>query len=234
MVERLVSTHQMRVSIIIPVLNEEAVLEANLKKLQMERASGHEIIVVDGGSEDDTQAVATPWVDQCVQSSRGRALQMNKGAAVAAGDVLLFLHADTLLPDDGLQAISRAIGNTQLAWGRFNVRLSGDKPFFRVIETMMNWRSRITGIATGDQAIFVTRGLFHRVNGFTEIPLMEDIDISRRLKKLHRPCCLKQRVITSSRRWELGGTLQTILLMWRLRLAYWLGTDPATLARQYR
>jgi len=224
----------MRISIIIPVLNEAEVLATHLKKLQSVRAQGHEIIVVDGGSEDESRCLAGPQVDQLLMSKRGRALQMNKGAEVASGDVFLFLHIDTFLPDDGVTAIINNINLDQDIWGRFDVRLSGSRKFFRAIETMMNWRSRISGIATGDQAIFITRHLFQRIHGFADIPLMEDVEICRRLKKIHPPVCLSQRVITSSRRWELGGVFKTIWLMWRLRLAYWLGVDPATLARQYR
>ncbi len=209
-------------------------LENNLQKLQSAHAQGHEIIVVDGGSKDESQRIAKPQADHLLVSKRGRALQMNKGAAMASGDVLLFLHVDTILPDDGIAAIINNINSGQDVWGRFDVRLSGNRKFFRVIETMMNWRSRVSGIATGDQAIFITRNLFQCMHGFADIPLMEDVEMCRRLKKIQWPVCLSQRVVTSSRRWELGGVFKTIWLMWRLRLAYWLGADPATLARQYR
>ncbi len=224
----------MRISIVIPVLNEAEVLAAHLQKLQTIRTQDHEVIVVDGGSKDDSQCLAEPQVDHLLVSTRGRALQMNKGAEVASGDVLLFLHVDTILPNDGIAAIIDRIKPGQEVWGRFDVCLSGNRRFFRVIETMMNWRSRISGIATGDQAIFITRHLFQRMQGFADIPLMEDVELCRRLKKIQSPVCLSQRVITSSRRWELGGVFKTIWLMWRLRLAYWLGADPSTLARQYR
>ncbi len=224
----------MRISIIIPVLNEAEALTVHLQKLQIARAQGHEIIVVDGGSKDKSQHLAEPQVDHMLASKPGRALQMNKGAEVASGDVFLFLHIDTILPDDGLAAIINSINPGDSVWGRFDVRLSGNRKSFRVIETMMNWRSRMSGIATGDQAIFITRNLFQRIHGFADIPLMEDVEICRRLKKTRSPVCLQQRVVTSSRRWELGGTFKTIWLMWRLRLAYWLGADPNSLARQYR
>ncbi len=224
----------MRISIIIPVLDEAEALASNLQKLQIAREQGHEIIVVDGGSKDESQRLAEPQVDQLVISKRGRALQMNKGAKVATGDVLLFLHADTVLPDDGIAAIMNTVNLGQDTWGRFDVCLSGNRVFFRVIGTMMNWRSRISGIATGDQALFITRHLFQHIQGFASIPLMEDIEICRRLKKTHSPICLSQKVMTSSRRWELNGVFKTIILMWHLRLAYWLGVDPATLVRQYR
>lgn len=224
----------MRVSIIIPVLNEAGVLSTNLERLQPLRAQGHEIIVVDGGSTDESMNLAYPQVDYVLLSAPGRARQMNKGAEVANGDVLLFLHVDTILPADGITAIIKNITLDQESWGRFDVRLSSNKRLFRVIDTMMNWRSRMSGIATGDQAIFITRNLFQRLHGFSDIPLMEDVEICKRLKKVQSPMCLSQRVITSSRRWELGGIFKTVLLMWRLRLAYWLGADPAVLARHYR
>lgn len=224
----------MKVSVIIPVLNEVAALENNLQRLNVLREQGHEIIVVDGGSEDGSQNIAEPQVDQLLASKRGRAAQMNKGAETATGDVLLFLHVDTILPIDGVESIIKNMKPTLNFWGRFDVCLSGGHRFFRVIEMMMNWRSRLSGIATGDQAIFISRKLFLRVQGFSDIPLMEDIEISRRLKKIEPPVCLSQKVVTSSRRWELNGVFKTIWLMWRLRLAYWLGADPVQLARQYR
>lgn len=156
---------------------------------------------------------------------------MNAGAAAASGDVLLFLHADSLLPTDAVTAIARALETS--CWGRFDVRLWGREWSFRVIETLMNLRSRITGIATGDQAIFVHREAFWRVGGFPDIPLMEDVAISRRLKAIERPACLRQRVVTSARRWRANGIGRTVLLMWRLRLAFALGADPRGLARRY-
>lgn len=224
----------MQVSIIVPVLNEATMLAESLEKLRLLCGQKHEIIVVDGGSADQTADIARPLANQLLVSKPSRAAQMNIGAEAACGEVLLFLHADTTLPAEGIAAILGHLKTTQQAWGRFNVRLSGDKAFYRVIEFMMNWRSRISGIATGDQAIFVTRDLFQRINGFSDIPLMEDVEICRRLKSIQAPICLSQTVQTSSRRWELRGTFRTIWLMWRLRLAYWLGADPADLARQYR
>jgi rSAM/selenodomain-associated transferase 2 len=224
----------MRVSIIIPVLDEAAVLLNNLKRLQGMRAQGHEVIVVDGGSEDDSKTLAAPLVDQLLLSERGRAVQMNAAARAATGDVLLFLHVDTILPNDGILEILKKIQPAKNAWGRFDVHLSGDNPSFRVIEKMMNWRSRLSGIATGDQAIFVTQELFQQVQGYSNIPLMEDVELCQRLKKICAPICLSQQVTTSSRRWEMRGIIKTILLMWRLRLAYWLGADPENLARHYR
>lgn len=223
----------MRISIVIPVINEEIAIRHNLPNLQWARKQGHEIIVVDGGSLDESIREASSFADKVVSSPQGRAKQMNVGAQAATGDVYLFLHVDTLLPDNGLSAICDHLNSGRYRWGRFDVRLSGSHPLLRIIERMMNWRSRVSSIATGDQAIFITRELFEKINGFSNIPLMEDIDISRRLKRHSRPLCLKQSVTTSSRRWEIRGIWRTVWLMWRLRWAYWLGADPAHLAQRY-
>ncbi len=220
-----------RLSIILPTLNEAHGIVPCLQPLQALRTRGHEIILADGGSRDATVTLAEPWVDKVIHSGRGRAVQMNAGARAAQGDVLLFLHADTRLPADADALILNAL--QARGWGRFDVRLSGAQPLLRVVATLMNWRSRLTGIATGDQAIFVRRALFEKVGGFPEIPLMEDIALARALKKCGPPLCLKQRVLTSSRRWEQQGILRTIFLMWRLRLAYALGADPAQLVKRY-
>lgn len=220
------------VSIIIPALNEGEGIEATLSSLADYRSQGHQVIVVDGGSSDDTVARATPLADRVVSGDPGRAKQMNAGAGVASGEVLLFLHADTQLPSNALGLIEQAMGNHR--WGRFDVRLSGSHWMFRVIERMMNWRSCCTGIATGDQAIFIQRALFDEIGGFPEQPLMEDIEISKRLKSQHAPACLHTPLTTSSRRWEQRGILRTILLMWRLRWLYWRGVDAERLARMYR
>ncbi len=219
-----------RISIIVPTLNEAYGITATLTPLQTLRQAGHEVIVVDGSSTDDTVAYAAQLVDHLVTSPRGRARQMNAGATAATGDVLLFLHADTMLPLDALAHVTA--GHSQL-WGRFDVRLTGTHSLLRIVESMMNLRSRLTGIATGDQALFVERALFLAVGGFPDQPLMEDIALSRTLKRHGRPLCLRAKVTTSSRRWEQNGVWSTILLMWRLRLAYFLGADPARLARQY-
>ena len=222
----------MRVSIVIPVLNEAAHIETCLRNLQSLRAGGHEIVVVDGGSRDDTVARAGDLADRVMQAPRGRANQMNAGMNVATGDVVLFLHVDTLLPENACGFVLEGLGTTGL-WGRFDVRLSGSGFAFRVIEFFMNRRSRLTGIATGDQAIFVRNDVLRKVGGYSNIPLMEDIDLSRRLKRLGRPVNLRQRVATSSRRWERDGIFRTVWLMWRLRFAYWRGVAPAKLAEQY-
>jgi rSAM/selenodomain-associated transferase 2 len=223
-----------RISIIIPALNEAAALPATLAPLQPLRARGHEVVVVDGGSVDGTAEVARTMADRVITSPRGRAAQQNAGAAVAAGDVLLFLHADTLLSPDADRLIVDGLRTTGRGWGRFDVRLSGAAPLLRVVERMIGVRSRVTGIATGDQAIFVRADWFRRAGGFPPIPLMEDVALSTALKRLGPPLCLRERVTTSSRRWEERGIARTILLMWRLRLAYALGADPARLADRYR
>jgi rSAM/selenodomain-associated transferase 2 len=224
----------MKLSIIIPVLNEAGVLGASLKELQWMRHLGHEVIVVDGGSHDQSALLAAPYADQVLSSPPGRAQQMNMGAALASGEVFLFLHVDTSFPKTGVDAIINSISRQDSGWGRFDVRLSGRHILLRLIERMMNWRSRLTGIATGDQAIFIARKIFERLGGYPDICLMEDIEISRQLKKYSKPICLTHKVITSSRRWEQGGIYKTVWLMWRLRFSYWLGSDPTRLARLYR
>ena len=223
----------MKISIIIPVLNEAALITQTLSSLQPLRAEGHELILVDGGSNDDTIALSEPLADQIIRCSKGRSRQMNAGAKIARGDILLFLHSDTLLPKWGDQLITREIEKREKNWGRFDVRLSGGHLLLRIVEWLMNWRSRITGIATGDQAIFVQKKLFETVGGFPDIDLMEDIALSRLLKRYGSPLCLWQRVVTSSRRWQRNGILRTILLMWLLRLAYFYKTDPRRLAQLY-
>ncbi len=220
-----------RLSIIIPAVDDADCLATTLAALARLRRAGHEIIVVDGGSRDDTRRSARGFADCVLVAGRGRARQMNAGAAAADGDVLVFLHADSLLPGDAEAAIAHAL--TISCWGRFDVRLWGREWSFRIIETFMNLRSRITGIATGDQAIFVEREVFAMVGGYPEIPLMEDVAISRLLKAVARPACLRQRVVTSARRWRANGIARTVILMWRLRLAFALGADPRSLAHRY-
>lgn len=222
----------MSVSIVMPVLNEAENIVATLTALQVYRRQGHDVIVIDGGSRDDSVALARPLADVVLSTAPGRARQMNRGASVARGDVLLFLHADTQLPAAACDAIAAGL-KAGAVWGRFDVRLSGSAPGLRVIEYMMNLRSRLTKIATGDQAMFVAREVFFRAGGFNDMPLMEDIALSRRLKRVGPCACLRQRVTTSSRRWEQAGLARTVGLMWWLRLSYWLGADPARLVRQY-
>lgn len=222
------------VSIVMPVLNEAEVVSDTLAPLQAIRAAGHELIIVDGGSTDDTLEKASALADMALSSARGRARQMNTGAMQASGDVLLFLHADTRLPVDGIPVLLKELAKSGKVWGRFDVRLSGRHPLLRMVACMMNWRSRITGIATGDQAMFVRREAFQALNGFPDIPLMEDIALSSALQSgFGSPLCLKKQVVTSSRRWEENGILRTILLMWKLRLVYFLGASPERLAQQY-
>jgi rSAM/selenodomain-associated transferase 2 len=223
----------MNISIIIPVLNEALVIARTLLSLQPLREAGHEVIVVDGGSDDDTIAIANPYADKIVQTLRSRSRQMNAGAKLASGGILLFLHADIFLPYHADRLIIERLNGREKSWGRFDVRLSGKHPLLRIIEFLMNWRSRLTSIATGDQAIFVKRELFGSINGFPEIDLMEDIALSKILKRFDRPLCLWQRVITSSRRWEEKGLFRTILLMWFLRLAYFFKVNPKQLGKLY-
>lgn len=219
-------------SIIVPALDEAAGMEACLAPLQALRARGVEVIVVDGGSGDATRELAAPLADRVIESPRGRARQMNAGAQAARGDVLLFLHADTLLVADADALVAAAI-ERGARWGRFDVAIAGSNPLLRVVACSMNLRSRFSGIATGDQAMFVKRDALREAGGFPDIPLMEDVALSRALKRIGPPACLRQRVVTSGRRWERRGPLRTILLMWRLRLAYAAGADPRTLAHRY-
>jgi rSAM/selenodomain-associated transferase 2 len=222
-----------RISIIIPVLDESADIVSSLQALAPLRARGAELIVVDGGSRDRTVALSRPLADQVINATRGRAMQMNAGAAVAHGEVFLFVHADTRLPADADRPLLDGLAQSGRVWGRFDVAIDGAHSLFPIIAFFMNSRSRMTGITTGDQAMFVTREAFAAVAGFPRIALMEDITLARSLKHLSRPLCLHERVTTSGRRWEQRGVLHTILLMWRLRLAYFFGAKPEDLARQY-
>ncbi len=272
MAARSVTDSRKRISIIIPVLNEEDALRRHLPLLPpvgaglardsdvvaaIYRGQGplpqgnsqaqwnsqaqddsqaqrlYEVIVVDGGSSDGSRAACEGLVDHFITSAPGRARQMNAGAAVASGEILLFLHIDTLLPEDALTLIQTQFSRLTALWGRFDVRLSGTRPVFRCIEYFMNLRSRVSGVATGDQAIFVRRSVFERVGGFPELPLMEDVALSKVLRRLAFPVCLRARVVTSSRRWEQHGVARTVLLMWWLRLLYVLGVSPAALHEKY-
>ena len=222
------------ISVVVPVLDEAESIEQSLLPLQAIRGRGIEIVVVDGGSRDGTRSIANRLCDRVVDSPRGRARQMNAGAAVADGQVLLFLHADTRLPCGWTGMVLDALERRGCEWGRFDVRLDGPHPMLRIVERAINLRSRLTGIATGDQAIFVTRAAFRAVGAFPDIALMEDVALSRALRSRSRPACLRALAVTSSRRWERGGIVRTIALMWRLRLTYALGADPEKLARLYR
>lgn len=237
----------MQLSIILPTLNEAQYLNKQLEALQVFRQQGHQLIVVDGGSVDDTLMIAQSVLaqdalkknslDHVLLAKKGRALQMNAGANVATGEVLVFLHADTQLPVDAMDLILKAFNERQRSgkfWGRFNVRLSGDKWSFRIIEMFINIRSRLTSVVTGDQAIFVEASLFKDAGGFLEIELMEDIALSKTLRKVSSPVCLKQAVITSSRRWQKRGVMATVFLMWTLRFLYFIGVSPKRLVKMYR
>ena len=219
----------MSLTIIVPMLNEAAGIAEALRAL---RELDAELIAVDGGSSDQTVDCATPHADLLLEAARGRARQMNAGAAAAHGEILLFLHADTRLPPAADQIIKQSIANGA-TWGRFDVEITGNSAWFPVIAGLMNWRSRLTGIATGDQGIFVKRSAFEQIGGFPDIPLMEDIVLAQRLKQLGRPACLREKVSTAGRRWEKHGILRTILSMWWLRLRFFCGADPKQLAIEY-
>lgn len=232
----------------MPALNEAAGIEAALRPLQAWRAQGMELIVADGGSSDATVLLARPLTDQVISVPRGRARQMNAGAAAARGEVLVFLHADTHLPEAAPRAILEALvpvephgtsvsgprPGTKKCWGRFDVAITGSHPMLRVVAWSMNLRSRLTGFATGDQAMFMTRAAYDAAGGFPDQPLMEDIEMCRMLKRQSAPACLTARVTTSGRRWEQRGVWRTIWLMWRMRLAYFFGASPEYLAARYR
>ena len=223
----------MTLSVIIPTLNEEQTIEDTLSRLQ--HPAFGEIVIVDGGSEDHTLsrvATAAPHA-RILSGATGRARQMNSGAVASKGDLLLFLHADTLLPLTAADDISSALKDPRIIAGRFDVKFDRDAGWYWLICRMMNWRSRLTSIATGDQALFVRRHVFEAIGGFPDIPIMEDIAISKRLKRVGRMAALRSCVITSSRRWARHGTIRTIVLMWVLRLLFFLGVPPTLLKRWY-
>jgi rSAM/selenodomain-associated transferase 2 len=217
-----------RLSVVVPALNEASGIRAALEALAPLRAGGHEVIVVDGGSSDGTPELARGLCDRVLSAPRGRALQMNAGAAAATGDALVFLHADTRLPQGADELIFQSLRLSP--WGRFDVEIDARHPLLRIVACTMNLRSRLTGIATGDQAIFVRREVFP---GFPDIELMEDVAFCKAMKRFGPPACRRERVVTSGRRWESRGVLRTIVLMWRLRLMYFLGARPERLARIY-
>lgn len=224
----------MKLSIITPVLNEAEHLPPWLAHLVPFRDHGTEIIVVDGGSHDDSVGMAQHWGVRVFSTHGGRARQMNAGASVASGELFLFLHADTFLPAAAEQKIVAELAGSGRVWGRFDVRIQGHPWMLRIIAFAMNKRSCLTGIATGDQAMFMTRQAFADVGGFPDQPLMEDITLSKRLRTISRPICLSEPVTTSGRRWETCGVWRTIFLMWRLRWAYWRGVSARELAKAYR
>lgn len=231
----------MTITVIIPTLNEEATIAQTIRhtaELGFDR-----IVVVDGGSTDHTRSLANSLASDAQHSvlstvqlrsaPRGRATQLNAGAKTSQSDVLLFLHADTRLPDDAKQHIETALADPAVVGGRFDVRFDSPSAWGRVISTFMNLRSRLTRISTGDQAMFVRRHIFERLGGFSDIPLMEDIEFSRLLKRAGRVAALRETVTTSFRRWEQRGPLRTILLMWVLRFLYWIGVSPQHLKHFY-
>lgn len=222
-----------RTLVVVPVLNETAALSHQLGAFDAMRSMGAQVLLVDGGSTDGTVQLARDAGFEVLDSVRGRAQQMNAGARAASSDLLVFLHVDTRLPDGALHLIGHHL-NSKRGWGRFDVRIVGHSPWLKVISFCMNWRSRLTGIATGDQTFFMTRDIFEKVGGFPEQPLMEDIEMSKRLKRLGPPLCLSNRAETSGRRWEKRGVWKTIFLMWRLRWAYWRGVPATELAHLYR
>jgi len=222
-----------QLSVIIPALNEAGCIRELCAALQPLRSRGHEVILVDGGSDDQTLALGEPLVDRTLCSARGRALQMQAGAAAANGTILWFLHADTGVPDNPDQLILAALENGRTDWGRFDVSLSDRHIVLRTVAYLMNLRSCISGIATGDQGIFVRRSLYEQAGGIPSLPLMEDIALSRALKKHGRPACIRQKLLTSARRWQKHGIARTILTMWGLRLAYFIGISPHHLAKYY-
>ena len=221
-------------SIVVPTLNEADRLAATLAGLRACCTARIQLIVVDGGSVDDTVGIARRFADRVICGVRGRALQMNAGAGEATGEVLWFVHADTVAPPTAGDAVLGAMGERDAVWGYFDVRLDGEPALLRVVERMMKLRTRVTGVATGDQGIWVRRSVFEAVGGYAPLPLMEDVALSKRLRRLRRPLCLPLRLSTSARRWQVRGTVRTVMLMWWLRLAFWLGVSPETLARWYR
>jgi rSAM/selenodomain-associated transferase 2 len=222
-----------KLSIIIPALNEAGCIQALCTTLQPLRRLGHEVILVDGGSVDDTVKLASPLVDKTILSGKGRAVQMQTGANAARGAIFWFLHADSGVPENADLLIREALERKQTDWGRFNISLQDKHPALRCVELAMNLRSSLTGIATGDQGIFVRRSLYEQVGGIPPLPLMEDIAFSRALKKHCRPACIRQPLLTSARRWRQHGIFRTILTMWSLRLAYFIGISPDQLVKHY-
>jgi rSAM/selenodomain-associated transferase 2 len=221
-------------AIIVPILNEADALPELLQHLQHWRDRGAEVIIADGGSNDTSADMAREQGFAVIKAPRGRARQMNAGAKASQARHLLFLHADTRLPTGADQRIDSALGNQSFAWGRFDVRIEGCSKMLPVIAWFMNHRSRLTGIATGDQTLFMTRDAFDAVGGFPDQPLMEDVEMSRQLKQITAPVCLQEKVTTSGRRWDARGSWRTIWLMWQLRWAYWRGTPAEQLAERYR
>ncbi len=232
---------QSTIALIMPVLNEAERIESSLSDLPG-YDQVQEVVVVDGGSEDGTPTIAARFADDSrrtgkravlvLNAGRGRAAQMNSAARLCRSDILLFVHADTRLPTRAPDLVREAMQGNHV-WGRFDVRLEDNGFVFRLIEWLMNWRSALTGIATGDQAIFVWRTVFDSLGGYARIDLMEDIELCKRLKKVGRPARIREKAAVSTRRWRCHGIIRTVLLMWMLRLLYWLGIPGDRLARLY-
>ena len=236
------------VSIIIPVLNEADNLPLLFDNINKLNPNPQQVILVDGGSNDDSIGIIRSFINelmldndrkidwQMTESKAGRALQMNTGAALATGEVLLFLHADTQLPLHAIDSVSEAMKRAE--WGRFDVQIASRQPTLRLVSQMINWRSRLSGIATGDQAIFISQSLFERIGSYPNQALMEDIELckqlkGKQLKGMAKPACLKSKVITSARRWQQHGTWRTIILMWHLRFDYWRGVSADNIKARY-
>ena len=229
----MMQTRSIPLSVVIPALNEAAIITETLARLQPLREEGAELLLVDGGSSDETQQLADPLVDELITSPPGRALQMNQGWKAARGELLWFLHADSRADEDHWRALPARAGDVEV-WGWFDIQFDSRKWIFKTIAGFVNRRSRIIRVATGDQGLFISRGLLEAIGGFPEIPLMEDVAICRRLKGIAPAHALGPPLTTSSRRWERHGVLRTMLLMWYLRAAFFLGADPQRLARRYR
>ena len=225
--------HARAITIIVPTLNEEKIIVSTLSQLHPWRARGHEIIVVDGHSTDDTTRLAEQFCDKFIKCRPGRARQMNEGAGAAGGNLLVFLHADTVLPETASVELEDFLSDSQRVWGRFDVRFDDASLAYRTIAKLMNWRSRVSGIATGDQALFVSRALYNDAGGFPNIELMEEIALSATQRRIQRPICLRSKVTTSARRWQSRGIVRTIFTMWCLRIAYFFGVSPARLRLIY-
>ena len=221
-----------RLSVIVPILNEERAIGATLEAIRR-GAPDAEVIVVDGGSSDRSVEISRPLADRVIDGPRGRARQMNAGAAIASGDTLAFVHADSIVPADFASAISGALENPEVVGGRFDVRLDDPRPPYRLIGALISLRSRISRTGTGDQAIFVRREVFEPLGGFPDLELCEDLDFARKLKRVGRIACLRSCVTTSARRWQNEGLVRTVLRMWTIRLLYLSGVSPARLKRMY-
>ena len=228
---RCASSAEMQISIIIPTLNEAQNITATLKRV-LSLPGFYEVIVVDGGSQDKTAELALAY-SRVIRATGGRAGQMNAGAAAAGGEVLLFLHADTVLPETALKAVEQALSDNSVIGGRFRVRLDCSAWPYRVVGSCINWRDRILKGFSGDQAIFIRSGVFQKLGGYAEIPLMEDLELGRRMLRVGRVVQLPEYVMTSARRWQKNGLLRTIVLMWALRLLFNLGCPPRKLVRFY-